>query len=91
MKSHLDAISGPFFFKSHRQEDLDNGHETKVFINDDNGKTLGFCGSAEIKYSYVVIFLQRFKILDRFSGGMNPKLKVLLLFFKTKIATTYKR
>lgn len=82
--AHLGRISELFATNQIDENDVENADETSFAINFDNGKTLGFCGAAEVKYADVVSGGEGFTMLVRLSGGRDDKIEPSFVVFKNK-------
>lgn len=82
--AHLGTMSG--LFEGHRldEDDIENADETHFVINVDNGRTLGFCGTSEVKYADVVSGGEGFTMIVRLSGGRDSKVEAPFIVFKNK-------
>ena len=66
------------------EDDSGNADETHFIINVDNGKTLGFVGSGEVKYANVVSGGESFTMMVRLSGGRDACIEPPFLVFTNK-------
>lgn len=66
------------------QGDIENAYETHFIINVDNGKTLGFSGSGEVRYADVVSGGEGFPMVFRLSGGEYSLIQPPILVFANK-------
>lgn len=82
--AHLGNISGLFAANKLEENDVENADETHFVINVDNGRTLGFCGSSEVKYADVVSGGDGFTMLVRLSGGRDSRIEYPFIVFRNK-------
>lgn len=66
------------------EKDVGNADETNFIINMDNGRTLGFYGETEIKYSDVMWCGEGMKMMVRVSGGRDSKIQRPFMMFMNK-------
>jgi len=61
---------------------MENEDETHFVFNMDNGKTLGLCGTTQVKYTDVVSGGENFTMMLRLSGGSRARFQLPFIIFK---------
>lgn len=82
--AHLGALSSLLTRGVVDENDLENADETHFVINVDNGRTLGFCGSSDVKYADVVSGGEGFTMMVRLTGGRDARIANPFLVFTNK-------
>ena len=66
------------------ENDIGNADETHFVINMDNGRTLGFSGEDDLKYTDVVSDGEGMTMVFRLSGGLDAKIEPPFMVFTNK-------
>lgn len=64
------------------ENDISNEDETNFVINVDNGRTLGFYGLEELKYTEFVSEVKGFTMVVRFRGWRDDRIESKFIIFK---------
>lgn len=81
---HLGEMQRMLSDGSVDENDLGNADETHFQVNMDNGRTLGFAGATDVKYSDVVSGGEGMTMVVRLSGGRDAKIECPFLVFMNK-------
>lgn len=81
---HLGFVAREFRSGRLDEDDVSNADETHFSINMDIHRTLGICGEAEVKYSYVVSGAEGMTMILRISGGRDARIEALMMVFQNK-------
>ena len=82
--AHLGMLCGLLTCGRVDEDDLGNADETHFIINVENGKTLGFVGSGEVKYADVVSGGESFTTMVCLSGRRDACIEPPFLVFTNK-------
>lgn len=66
------------------ENNIGNADETHFVVNMDNGRTLGFAGSSDVKYADVVSGGEGMTMLVRLSGGRDARIEPPFMVFMNK-------
>lgn len=86
--AHLGALTFLYTRGVVVDNDVENADETHFFINVDNGRTLGFRGSSDVKYTDVVSGREGFTMMVRQTGGRNERSAIHSWCSPTKAVTS---
>lgn len=79
---HLGVLKRAFNSKEIDEDIFEKADETNFILNMDNGRTLGFVGSGDVKYADFVSGGEPIKVMVRIMGVNNTLIQVPMLIFQ---------